>query len=899
MGLFYKNKGTISVFLSLILLPVILVAGLTVDASRIYLAKVVISDAGEMAMNAGLAQYNEELHDEYGLLVMEESPMAMSGELEGYFDISLSGSGLPDEGEYRRILDLMSESFEAVNVAGSEIYRTEVEKQQIIEYMKYRAPVCLTELVLDKFDMLKDTKKMTEAMEAQLDFSQAMEDCQDAFEDAMESLEALSAAIESFPSDDTVSQELENTKEDYTGTMSLALLMREAGDEISREYDRNADRDDLREMAEAYIAAAKKVDLSAPVSSVTFNAYVEAVYYANTVSELGGIDCLLTDYDEKKEEEEARESQEGDGEQSQGTDDRERQELEKIVNDYKTQSGQGHISAYLDTLTSTARNIINNHFNTLNGWRTAADNAESLAERAYDRLETVEKKLEEAEEKFNSWSEKYSELEGVGKAGDMGSEIDGYRDFFSTGEGSTDVRNLQNLMSAVNMNKNFFREFREAMTDETFFGESVVSSTPSSQFSTYESNARDAVSGIDPDYDSVNRVRESYAGNYNHITISTSSRKISIKDDTFYKKLQEYCKEGVGKGSPEEQDKANETLRESDNAAAEAAKTDGYPTFNWSEAGVRLPSSEAGVFVRDAAGAADMALDANVADSGARDSVISEFKESISAATSFLDCVDQIVADGLENLYIAEYAMQMFSYYTVNKTSDGQEKPVQDIISLSGYDLTGRPAYQAEVEYILWGDQLSQNNVGNTIAMIFGIRMLFNSFFAFTNATINGIAHSAASLIAAGAPYLIPIIKAVIKLGYAGVETADDMIKIKQGQGVTIFKDESTWTTLGGNNTEKVTFDYSEYLRVFLNVSILAGHKVDILSRIADCIQVDKNQEDEKEKVDLINSYTMIQVEAKVKVRTTFMRKWSDFGSGGWGFPDDTYTVLYQSILGY
>ena len=241
----------------------------------------------------------------------------------------------------------------------------------------------------------------------------------------------------------------------------------------------------------------------------------------------------------------------------------------------------------------------------------------------------------------------------------------------------------------------------------------------------------------------------------------------------------------------------------------------------------------------------------------------------------------------------------MFSYYTVNKTSDGQEKPVQDIISLSGYDLTGRPAYQAEAEYILWGDQSSQNNVGNTIAMIFGIRMLFNSFFAFTNTTINGIAHSAASLIAAGAPYLIPVIKAVIKLGYAGVETADDMIKIKQGQGVTIFKDESTWTTLGGNNTEKVTFNYSEYLRVFLNVSILAGHKVDILSRIADCIQVDKNQGDEEEKVDLISSYTMIQVEAKVKVRTTFMRKWSDFGSGGWGFPDDTYTVLYQSILGY
>ena len=56
--------------MTIILLPVLLLGGLTTDAARIYGAKVVISDAGEMAMNAGLAQYENRLHDEYGLLVM-------------------------------------------------------------------------------------------------------------------------------------------------------------------------------------------------------------------------------------------------------------------------------------------------------------------------------------------------------------------------------------------------------------------------------------------------------------------------------------------------------------------------------------------------------------------------------------------------------------------------------------------------------------------------------------------------------------------------------------------------------------------------------------------------------------------------------------------------------------
>src|SRR5699024_6788002 len=141
---------------------------------------------------------------------------------------------------------------------------------------------------------------------------------------------------------------------------------------------------------------------------------------------------------------------------------------------------------------------------------------------------------------------------------------------------------------------------------------------------------------------------------------------------------------------------------------------------------------------------------------------ITEFKESIHAASSFLDKVDEIVAKGAENLYIAEYAMQMFSYYTIDK-EDGKDRLQEDIISLSGYSFTDRESYRGEVEYILWGNSSSEKNVGNTVMMIFGIRLLLNSFYAFTDARINSAATLAAHAIAAGTPYLIPIIRAVIK----------------------------------------------------------------------------------------------------------------------------------------
>lgn len=567
MGLFYKNNGTISVFLCLILLPVILVGCLTVDASRIYLSKVIISDAGEMAMNAGLAQYNEELHDEYGLLVMEESPMAMSGELERYFNTSLNGTGLLDADDYQKILDLLTESFDAINVTGSEIYRTEVEKQQIIEYMKYRAPICLTELVLEKIGMLQDTEVMVEAMDAQLDFSEAMEDCQDAFQKALEALDALNQVIESFPSDSTIRQELESTEKDYKETVSRCLLM-SAVIRCYQDDDEWSHSTDLRAMAEAYIEAAEMVNLELPDSSTTFNAYIDSIYYANSVSHLGGIDTLLKDYDDTQADKDNETDQEPAESESPGTENEseEREELEKIVDDYNRQ--RDRIKKYLEKLLSTASEKVDRHHETLKGYYDTAATAEQTAKTAYDRLETVLEKLNEAEKKFNAWDEKNEELKAVGKAGDMGEQVEAYRIFFfaDEGAGNSDKENLEELMTVVAANEGFFADLQEVLKNEKFFGKSIATESSNNQLDKYRSEAAAAARGIEADYDAIEDERNGFAANYEHVEISASHSKQNISNDPFYKKLQEYCAEGTGNGSPENQQAANTTLDESKNA---------------------------------------------------------------------------------------------------------------------------------------------------------------------------------------------------------------------------------------------------------------------------------------------------------------------------------------------
>lgn len=280
-------------------------------------------------------------------------------------------------------------------------------------------------------------------------------------------------------------------------------------------------------------------------------------------------------------------------------------------------------------------------------------------------------------------------------------------------------------------------------------------------------------------------------------------------------------------------------------------------------------------------------------------------KESIKQANSFLDGVDRILSDGIENLYIAEYAMQMFTYYTVDKKVNASHEietlSGENLTSLSGYEFSSsnHKAYKAETEYILWGKSSSKKNVQATVAVIYGIRLLFNVFYALTDEKIDLYATGISAPWAAVAPYLEPIIKLVVKLGLGLCETTDDIKDIKGGYGVSLTKGKVTWVTLkallsapnADNTRGTLTFDYSEYLRLFLNTAMLAAGYQPALARIGDCIQVNTDS-------DITKMSTMLSIEATVTNRTTFMRKIADWSGAGWQY-GDSYSIDYKSVLGY
>ena len=73
LQIFRKKDGAVSVFLTIILVPMIVVSCLFVDACRAKLAEPVVSSAGDLTLNTALTQYDATLNDYYGLMASSQN----------------------------------------------------------------------------------------------------------------------------------------------------------------------------------------------------------------------------------------------------------------------------------------------------------------------------------------------------------------------------------------------------------------------------------------------------------------------------------------------------------------------------------------------------------------------------------------------------------------------------------------------------------------------------------------------------------------------------------------------------------------------------------------------------------------------------------------------------------
>lgn len=872
MKFFYQYRGGISVFLCLMLLPMIIFGGMVTDAARIYGSESLISEAGELAMNAALSQYSTELKDDYGLLVMEKNPSTISSDLEEYFVNTIKASGLAGAEDINALIDLNCESFNAYGVEGSQIYYTEAEKQQILEYMKYRAPVCLGEDLLEKLNAINESKKQVEATEAQMEFAESMEDLQEACENANAAIKKYCDITEENPlvNASTVSNAMYSAKVccidagQYFFMWSVADAYAEKGASDNSE-------DYFESMSYFNYYASELSYFSTEVPENEFSNYLTCLFYKKNIPSDLVIEAAIDDADEDEQE-----------------------SLSDTYDAYK--ANRSVLSSYYNALGNCAVNQINLAHSYIAEMDINLTNSIDAAQTALGKLQELHGKLEEAQGKHTNWKNKVSELSDSETKTSMQGQLGEY-------ETLLDESDYQSLYQHLTENQQNLESMRTKLRQTTFCGIPLYENIDSTEINTIKSNVDSwgffpysitgAVSQIgdqNPNF---------IAANFSVTEISNSETLFSIKEDVFYTKLQELCTvPPETEQSKEDKETTNKLLKESSISELSIV---GIANLKADWGSQQLPTEK----LSQTGSNGDDNTKYTVSGEGSAESrsgrkkAIANAKSSVSAMADFLDSLSQILENCVENIYIMEYGMQMFSYYTIDKESDGNEIE-GDITSISGDDLKDNALYKSEVEYMLWGNKDVQKNVNNTKLLLYGIRMVFNTIYTFSDREIVTLSKSMATAMSCGVAFLIPVFDVLIKVAIAGAETALDVEYLFQGKNVPLLKnkDNSYIRDAIGLSPENsgnsgVTMNYKEYLSVFLLINTFGALENKTLARIADCIQLNTE-------MDIIEGYTMVSVKATVKSRTTFLSKAAELPDSGIETTvEDWYNITYKSVLGY
>lgn len=203
MRFFEKTKGAVSIFLVIILVPMLTVSSLFVDASRVKLSKAVMSSAGDLTMNTALTDYDTVLKDMYGLFATAQDKEDLFAKLEDYYRTCIVSSGISgtaadsyvsqlmaslgkvSEGDTSDLLNMQLTDFSTKEVTGANLANATIVKSQIVNFMKYRSPINTGLSFISSLKSFSSLSKQTELVEKRKEYYEeqqtVMENCKAAW----------------------------------------------------------------------------------------------------------------------------------------------------------------------------------------------------------------------------------------------------------------------------------------------------------------------------------------------------------------------------------------------------------------------------------------------------------------------------------------------------------------------------------------------------------------------------------------------------------------------------------------------------------------------------------------------------------------------------------------------
>ncbi len=182
-----SNKGQVTVFLCILLMALVILAGVIVDVIRIVNGEAQAKRAVLSAAKSALSGFDSDLKEDYGIFAISERDSRrirstvesylkknlMISEIKEISDAEASDEGATNEGninesnpdeEIPNLLDIYGFRIENIEVTPMlNLTENDTVRNQILQYMKYRAPKEIVEGIWERLSVVKEASDISEA----------------------------------------------------------------------------------------------------------------------------------------------------------------------------------------------------------------------------------------------------------------------------------------------------------------------------------------------------------------------------------------------------------------------------------------------------------------------------------------------------------------------------------------------------------------------------------------------------------------------------------------------------------------------------------------------------------------------------------------------------------------
>lgn len=795
------NRGAVTVIVTLLLIPAILISGTFVDLARLYAMRAELENASIQAASSKLAGYKNLMKDMYALygFLKEEGDAELNAMMSEYIQASLIG----EEGNNvftNTFLFPGEGSLEIKKALASRPLRNpKVLRNQIEEYMKYRGPVIIVSKILEMFDSEENNDELIQDMKAitKLRSEQAVFD---AYQKVIEETKNYASVVESYLTDvevlfttlNSFPKYMHKLHEELYKLQEIAIQNKDLPGSISYINQFNV----VQEKASAIINSISF--LSSQYESISSKIDQLKTKDAKLKASINSLDSSIAAFESELN--------------SVGFSENSDVKKEKLKILGKIKEKKQEIERELDN----NKNIQN-----------ISDFCEHVKVYVKDYSDVLFKNSSDI---FSKYGEFYK---FTYKIGDQNND---FSNVFTGEEGDSYSLKIDFHIPDLGQESNMRKIYTIDEKDVFYASGSQVFS-----FDEYLRNSYIASSKWKSYFEHKNQILNVDSPN---IKFYASNLTSMVKTDN----VDIYIMPGTEEKSG---DKKNVEDRQKDNIFSYIDKFLGVfkSCFVHGDDVVKeSPLSSSGKGKQDGAGnktSEGLVTDMQNDMQGKSDMINIFEKKSIAA---------HIVSEGLQLFY----ATHMFSNFTTGLVYDDGKKDKEDkkeapvIESLTGIPMGTESNYffRSEWEYLFNGDKNSSNNLNKVVWSILLVRFLYNYVLSYSVVHVNTTVESILAIPVAG-PFLAPLARAAFAFG----ESVYEVGTLRQGGEILFFKTGKDWYT----SLEKITSDvvslgdddnskkedkrwkvnYSQHLFLLL---LAFGPKGDAMTnRIGDLIELNLN----------------------------------------------------------